>query len=67
MGKTDKTGGPAGGNQGQGDNPKQQNVPQEKTTLGGQFNSGVTSNDAAEKDEIERQGTMANINQRSEE
>ena len=33
--------------------------PQEKTSLGGEFNSGVTSNDPQEKDEIEKKGTMA--------
>ena len=37
--------------------------PQEKTTLGGDFNSGVTSNDAMEKEEIEKKGGMANIDQ----
>lgn len=38
-------------------------VPQEKTSLGGDFNSGVTSHDPSERDEIEKKGAMANINQ----
>ncbi|MGB8193852.1 MAG: hypothetical protein WCF67_18105 [Chitinophagaceae bacterium] len=37
--------------------------PQEKTSLGGDFNSGVTSHDPAEKDEIEKKGALANIDQ----
>lgn len=37
--------------------------PQEKTSLGGDFNSGVTSHNAVEKDEIEKKGAMANIDQ----
>lgn len=34
---------------------------QEKTTLGGAYNSGVTSDDPTEKDEIEKKGTLANV------
>jgi hypothetical protein len=34
---------------------------QEKTTLGGAFNSGVTSDDPEEKDEIEKKGSLANL------
>ena len=63
MDRSNKTDGPAGGNQGQGDNPRQNLPPQQKTTIGGQFNSGVTSNDQEEKDKIEKQGSMANIDQ----
>jgi hypothetical protein len=36
---------------------------QEKTSLGGDFNSGVTSQDDAEREEIEKKGAMANIDQ----
>jgi len=32
---------------------------QEKTTLGGAYNSGVTSDDPEEKDEIEKKGSLA--------
>lgn len=45
------------------DQQDQQPRTQEKTTLGGDFNSGVTSHDPAEKDEIEKKGAMANIDQ----
>ena len=45
--------------------PREQLKPQEKTNLGGDFNSGVTSNDPAERDEIEKKGGMANIDQSS--
>lgn len=34
---------------------------QEKTTLGGAYNTGVTSDDPEEKDEIEKKGTLANL------
>lgn len=44
-------------------NEQEQPRTQEKTTLGGDFNSGVTSHDPAEKDEIEKKGAMANIDQ----
>jgi len=54
-------------NQSQDNNPRQNLPPQEKTTIGGQFNSGVTSDDEAERAEIEKKGSMANINQRKEE
>lgn len=45
------------------DDKQEQPRTQEKTTLGGDFNSGVTSHDPAEKDEIEKKGAMANIDQ----
>lgn len=38
-------------------------TPQEKTSIGGDFNSGVTSHDPSEKDEIEKKGALANIDQ----
>lgn len=60
---TDRNDAPVGGNQAQGDNPKNPFVTQEKTSLGGDFNSGVTSNDDAERDEIQKKGAMANIDQ----
>ena len=63
MNSSDRKDSPVGGNQGQGDNPGQLPVTQEKTTLGGEFNSGVTSHDPAERDEIEKKGSMANIDQ----
>lgn len=34
---------------------------QEKATLGGSYNSGVTSDDPEEKDEIEKKGSLANL------
>jgi hypothetical protein len=34
---------------------------QEKTTLGGSYNTGVTSDDPEEKDEIEKKGSLANL------
>jgi hypothetical protein len=34
---------------------------QEKSTLGGAFNTGVTSDDPDEKDEIEKKGALANL------
>lgn len=34
---------------------------QEKATLGGAYNSGVTSDDPDEKDQIEKQGALANL------
>lgn len=34
---------------------------QEKSTIGGAYNSGVTSDDPAEKDEIEKKGSLANL------
>jgi hypothetical protein len=39
-------------------NPKPGFKSQEKTSLGGDFNSGVTSHEADEKDDIEKQATM---------
>ena len=38
-------------------------ITQEKTSLGGDHNSGVTSQDDAEREEIEKKGAMANIDQ----
>lgn len=34
---------------------------QEKSTLGGAYNSGVTSDDPAEKEEIEKKGSLAQL------
>jgi hypothetical protein len=34
---------------------------QEKSTLGGAYNTGVTSDDPEERDEIEKKGTLANL------
>ena len=39
---------------------------QEKSSLGGNFNSGVTSEDPVEKDEIEKKGSLANIKSQGE-
>lgn len=39
---------------------------QEKSTLGGAFNTGVTSEDPEEKEQIEKQGSLANIKPREE-
>jgi hypothetical protein len=61
MGTTGRNDPPAGGNPSRGE-PEELRI-QEKTTLGGDFNSGVTSHDPAEKDEIEKKGAMANIDQ----
>ncbi len=63
MNSSDRNDSPVGGNQAQSNQPEQQPRIQEKTTLGGDFNSGVTSHDPAEKDEIEKKGSMANIDQ----
>jgi hypothetical protein len=38
---------------------------QEKSTLGGAFNTGVTSDDPDEKDEIEKKGALANLKPRT--
>jgi hypothetical protein len=38
---------------------------QEKSTLGGAFNTGVTSDDPDEKDEIEKKGALANLKPKS--
>lgn len=51
------------GNQSRNESEYQAPTPQEKTSLGGDFNSGVTSHDPSEKDEIEKKGAMANIDQ----
>jgi hypothetical protein len=56
---------PVGGNNARGEQPDAPLRTQEKTSLGGEFNSGVTSNDPAEKDEIEKKGALANIDQSS--
>ena len=37
---------------------------QEKSTLGGAYNTGVTSEDPEEKDHIEKQGTLANLKEK---
>jgi hypothetical protein len=51
--KSQQGGGMATGNESRPDEPVN-----EKTSLGGDFNSGVTSNDPKEKEKIEKQGTM---------
>jgi hypothetical protein len=56
---------PVGGNPARGEQTDTPLRIQEKTSLGGEFNSGVTSNDPAEKDEIEKKGALANIDQSS--
>jgi hypothetical protein len=38
---------------------------QEKSTIGGAFNTGVTSDDPDEKDEIEKKGALANLKPKS--
>ncbi len=51
---------PAGGNVAGGNQTRHLPETQEKTSLGeGEHNSGVTSNDPAEREEIEKKGTMA--------
>lgn len=40
---------------------------QEKTTLGGAYNSGVTSDDPEEKNEIEKKGSLAVLKPKNEE
>jgi hypothetical protein len=37
---------------------------QEKSTIGGAFNSGVTSHDPDEKNEIEKKASLANLKPR---
>jgi hypothetical protein len=39
---------------------------QEKSTLGGAYNTGVTSDDPEEKDEIEKKGSLAVLKPRSD-
>jgi hypothetical protein len=39
---------------------------QEKATLGGAYNTGVTSDDPEEKEQIEKQGTLANLKPKKE-
>ena len=39
---------------------------QEKSTLGGAYNSGVTSDDPEEKEEIEKKGSLANLKPKEE-
>ena len=50
----------------------EQNIPtndlgeiptQDQTSLGGEYNSGVTSRDPSEKEEIEKKGSLAQIDQ----
>lgn len=52
-----------GGNLAHGTKTEYVQQTQEKTSLGGDFNSGVTSNDDAEKEEIQKKGALANIDQ----
>ena len=40
---------------------------QEKTTIGGAFNSGVTSDDPEEKDQIEKKGSLAHLKPKDQE
>lgn len=63
MNQPERNNGPIQGNQDRSNKEYQPLPPQEKTSLGGDFNSGVTSNDPSEKDEIEKKGAMANIDQ----
>lgn len=63
MSSSERNNSPVGGNPA-GDEQTPGTVrTQEKTTLGGSFNSGVTSDDDTEKDEIQKKGGMANIDQ----
>lgn len=39
---------------------------QEKSTIGGAYNSGVTSDDPEEKDEIEKKGSLAQLKPKEE-
>ena len=39
---------------------------QEKANIGGAYNTGVTSDDPDEKDEIEKKGALANLKRRNE-
>lgn len=39
---------------------------QEKATLGGAYNTGVTSDDPEEKEEIEKKGSLANLKPKKE-
>ena len=39
---------------------------QEKSTIGGAYNTGVTSDDPKEKEEIEKKGSLANIKPKEE-
>lgn len=52
----------------QEDDDRHEYIPgaQEKTTIGGAYNTGVTSDDPEEKDEIEKKGTLANLKPRPE-
>ena len=36
----------------------EKSVPEEKSRVGGDYNSGVTSEDPAEKEQIEKQGSL---------
>ena len=55
------------GTTGNSANPKKPFESQEKSSLGGDYNSGVTSGDANEKDQIEKQATLGKSQPRSAE
>jgi len=48
---------------GKEDDSRHEYIPgvQEKSTIGGAYNTGVTSDDPKEKSEIEKQGALANL------
>lgn len=50
------------------DDDHQKYIPgvQEKATLGGEHNSGVTSSDPEEKNEIEKQASLAKLKPKKE-
>ena len=50
------------------DDDHQKYIPgvQEKSTLGGKYNTGVTSHDPEEKDEIEKKGSLAILKPRED-
>jgi|GEM_PF-1276097 hypothetical protein len=49
---------PAGGNMAQGNQPADRSRSNEKASVGGAYNSGVTSDDPEEKQAIEKQGSL---------
>lgn len=51
------------------DDDRRQYIPgaQEKTSLGGNYNTGVTSDDPEEKAEIEKKGSLAKLKPKPEE
>jgi len=49
---------PAGGNVAQGNQTADRSRSNEKASVGGAFNSGVTSDDPNEKEQIEKQGSL---------